>query len=218
MITSCIFDLDGVIVDTAKYHYLAWKRLANKLNFEFTELQSELTKGISRMASLEIILEIGGMTTLFSDTEKEVMASQKNTWYLEYVNKMSTDELLPGVKLFLKELQDNNIKIILGSASKNAKVILNRCHILHLFDAIVDGNMVRKAKPDPEVFILGANILRELPENCIVFEDAQAGIEAATRAKMRSVGVGGSPALFKASMQLETFENFHFTDLLLIDE
>ncbi len=217
MITSCIFDLDGVIVDTAKYHYLAWKRLANKLNFEFTELQSELTKGISRMASLEIILEIGGMTTLFSDTEKEVMASQKNTWYLEFVNKMSTDELLPGVKLFLKELQDNNIKIILGSASKNAKVILNRCHILHLFDAIVDGNMVRKAKPDPEVFILGANILRELPENCIVFEDAQAGIEAATRAKMRSVGVGGSPALFKASMQLETFENFHFTDLLSID-
>ena len=217
MITSCIFDLDGVIVDTAKYHYLAWKRLANKLNFEFTELQSELTKGISRMASLEIILKIGGMTTLFSDTEKEVMASQKNTWYLEFVNKMSTDELLPGVKLFLKELQDNNIKIILGSASKNAKVILNRCHILHLFDAIVDGNMVRKAKPDPEVFILGANILRELPENCIVFEDAQAGIEAATRAKMRSVGVGGSPALFKASMQLETFENFHFTDLLSID-
>ena len=217
MITSCIFDLDGVIVDTAKYHYLAWKRLANELNFEFTELQSELTKGISRMASLEIILEIGGMTSLFSDTEKEAMASQKNTWYLEYVNKMSTDELLPGVKLFLKELQETNIKIILGSASKNARVILDRCHILHLFDAIVDGNMVSKAKPDPEVFILGANMLEELPENCIVFEDAQAGIEAASRAKMRSVGVGGSPTLLKANMQLETFENFHFTDLLLID-
>ena len=217
MITSCIFDLDGVIVDTAKYHYLAWKRLANELNFEFTELQSELTKGISRMASLEIILEIGGMTSLFSDTEKEAMASQKNTWYLEYVNKMSTDELLPGVKFFLKELQETNIKIILGSASKNARVILDRCHILHLFDAIVDGNMVSKAKPDPEVFILGANMLEELPENCIVFEDAQAGIEAASRAKMRSVGVGGSPTLLKANMQLETFENFHFTDLLLID-
>ncbi|MDE5708492.1 MAG: beta-phosphoglucomutase [Alistipes sp.] len=213
MIACCIFDLDGVLVDTAKYHYLAWAALARELGFDFTPEQGEATKGVSRMASLDIVLRAGGMENRFSMEEKERMAAEKNARYLEFVSRMTADEVLPGVLHFLQELKTAGIKVVLGSASKNAGVILDRCGLRQLFDQVVDGTLVSKAKPDPEVFAKGAELAGENPASCVVFEDAAAGIEAATRAGMRSVGVGGSPLLDKASMQLTSFEGFTFADL-----
>ncbi|WP_418983015.1 beta-phosphoglucomutase [Alistipes sp.] len=208
MISCCIFDLDGVIVDTAKYHYQAWAEMARALGFEFTPEQGEATKGVSRMASLEIVLRAGGMENRFSAGQKERMAAEKNERYLSFVRQMTADEVLPGVRTFLEELRARGVKVVLGSASKNAGVILDRCGIRPLFDVVVDGTLVTKAKPDPEVFAKGAELAGERPADCVVFEDAAAGIEAATRAGMRSVGVGGSPTLSAATMQLRTFEGF----------
>ena len=208
MITCCIFDLDGVIVDTAKYHYLAWAALARELGVGFTPEQGEATKGVSRMASLDIVLRAGGLEERFTPEEKERLAAEKNARYLEYIGRMTADEVLPGVLPFLQELKSRGVKVVLGSASKNAGVILDRCGLRPLFDHIVDGTLVSKAKPDPEVFAKGAELAGEAPAACVVFEDAAAGIEAATRAGMRSVGVGGSPLLCKATMQLPTFEGF----------
>ena len=213
MITCCIFDLDGVLVDTAKYHYLAWAELARALGFEFTPEQGEATKGVSRMASLDIVLRAGGMEARFSAEEKECLAAEKNARYLEFITRMTADEVLPGALQFLQGLKAAGIKVVLGSASKNAGVILDRCGLRPLFDHIVDGTLVSKAKPDPEVFAKGAELAGERAADCVVFEDAAAGIEAATRAGMRSVGVGGSPLLNRATLQLPTFEGFTFEQL-----
>lgn len=213
MLKSCLFDLDGVIVDTAKYHFLAWRRLAGELGFEFTEEHNEALKGVSRMASLDILLSVGGMKDNFTVEEKETMAARKNEWYVDYIVKMTPDEILPGVVDFLKELRANNIKIGLGSASKNARIILEGVGIMPLFDVIVDGTMVTEAKPDPQVFTLGAELTHAAPDECVVFEDAEAGIEAAARAGMKSVGVGPSPTLAKADMRIMGFEGFSLEQL-----
>ena len=149
-IRACIFDLDGVVVDTAKYHYLAWKRLASELGFEFTEKDNERLKGISRLESLNILLEIGQMS--LSQFEKEKLAECKNQWYLGYVTKMKPDEVLSGVKDFIDELHRKGVKIGLGSASKNAKLILDQIGMIDQFQSIVDGTRVSRAKPDPEIF------------------------------------------------------------------
>jgi beta-phosphoglucomutase len=191
---AAIFDLDGVIVDTAKYHYLAWKRLANENGFDFTKEDNERLKGVSRMRSLEILLEIGGKSP--TEAEKEAMAARKNAWYVEYLLKMDTSELLPGAVDYLRFLRKQGVKTALGSASKNAHLILDRLNITPLFDAIIDGNEVQRAKPDPEVFLRAAEELDISPENCVVFEDAEAGIEAARRGGMGCVGVG-SPSILK---------------------
>jgi beta-phosphoglucomutase len=191
-----IFDLDGVIVDTAKYHYLAWRNLANALGFDFTEEQNELLKGVSRIQSLEILLSIGKVN--LSEEKKQVLLLQKNKEYLEYVNKMTSEEILPGVNDLLNFLEINDIKYALGSASKNAPLILDKVGLLNRFTAIVDGNDVSKAKPDPEVFLIGAKKLGVNPENCVVVEDAIAGIEAANAAKMISIGIGDANVLYKA--------------------
>lgn len=190
---GCIFDLDGVIVDTAKYHYLAWKKIADEFGFVFTEKDNERLKGVSRMASLDILLSIGRVH--LSEAEKLQVADKKNEIYLGYILKMTPDEVLPGVLTFLKTLRDQGIKISLGSASKNAKTILHQVGIEDLFDAVADGTNVSKAKPDPEVFLKGAELLNLSPADCVVFEDAQAGIEAAHRAGMRCVGIGDSVTL-----------------------
>lgn len=208
MITCCIFDLDGVLVDTARYHYLAWHYLAGKLGFEFTPEQGEAIKGVSRMDSLEIVLRAGGMEDRFTDEERLALADEKNRRYLEYVTRMTPHEVLPGAEHFLQELRQKGITLILGSASRNAATILDCCRLRSYFDCLVDGTLIRHAKPDPEVFAKGAEMMGIAPERCVVFEDAAAGIEAATRAGMRSVGVGGSPALCKASLQIKTFEGF----------
>jgi beta-phosphoglucomutase len=191
-----IFDLDGVIVDTAKYHYLAWRNLANALGFDFTEEQNELLKGVSRIQSLEILLSLGKVE--LPGAEKEKLLLQKNKEYLEYVNKMTSEEILPGVNDLLNFLEINDIKYALGSASKNAPLILEKVGLLNRFAAIVDGNDVSKAKPNPEVFLIGAKKLGMNPENCVVVEDAIAGIQAANAAKMISIGIGDANVLNEA--------------------
>ncbi len=212
MIKACLFDLDGVLVDTAKYHYLAWKRLAEELGFYFSVQNNERLKGVSRMASLDILLEVGKINNL-GDRTKLAMADKKNQWYLEYISKMTPDEILPGVIDFLQQLKTQGIKIALGSASKNAGIILERVNITSFFDAIIDGNKVSNAKPDPEVFLLGAKTLQLNPEQCVVFEDAAAGIEAARRAGMKNVGVGDPAILHKANLIIPGFENLQWLNL-----
>jgi len=195
---AAIFDLDGVIVDTARYHYLAWKRLADQYGFGFTESDNERLKGVSRVRSLEILLEIGGLS-LDSET-KTRLASCKNEWYLEYIHKIDASEILPGAAKYLRSLRARGIRIALGSASKNAPLILERLGLAPLFDVIVDGNKVSQAKPDPEVFQRAAGELGMPASGCIVFEDAEAGIEAALRAGMGTVGIGNPSQLKNADM------------------
>ena len=197
-----IFDLDGVIVDTAKYHYLAWKKLANELGFEFTKAQNELFKGVSRKRCLEILLDIGKREA--TQKEFDTWMIEKNVDYLAYIKNMDASEILPDVPKVLAYLKQNNIPIALGSASKNAQPILEKVGLLHYFDAIVDGNNVTKAKPDPEVFLLAAKQLGVNANDCIVFEDAVAGVEAANAAKMISIGIGDKKILSEAQ--------FNFTD------
>lgn len=201
-----IFDLDGVIVDTAKYHYLAWENLANSLGFDFTEVQNEQLKGVSRVKSLEILLEIGNV--VLSEDKKQPLLVDKNNKYLEYVNKMTSDEILPGVTNLLDFLDASNIKFALGSASKNAPLILEKVGLIDRFTSIVDGNEVSKAKPDPEVFLIGADRLNMKPEQCVVVEDAIAGIQAANAAKMISIGIGDENVLSEA--------NYVFKDMTAI--
>jgi beta-phosphoglucomutase len=203
-----IFDLDGVIVDTAKYHYAAWRNLANSLGFDFTEAQNEELKGVSRVNSLEIILKIGNID--LSEDEKKSLLIEKNNEYLDYVNKMTSDEILPGVIDILDFLDENNIKYALGSASKNAPMILKKVGLINRFTALVDGNDVTMAKPNPEVFLIGAKKLCMNPENCVVVEDAIAGIQAANAANMTSIGIGnekvlaGSDYIFKNMAAITT--------------
>lgn len=210
MIRCCLFDLDGVLVDTARYHYLAWAELARRLGFVFTPAAGEATKGVSRMASLEIVLAAGGLSGRFTPEERERMAAEKNARYLEFIGRMTAADVLPGVRPFLTDLHTRGVKVVLGSASKNAGVILDRCGLRPLFDAVVDGTSVSRAKPDPEVFVMGAGLAGERPAACVVFEDAAAGIEAASRAGMRSVGVGLGPALARATLRIAGFEGFTF--------
>ncbi|WP_138495096.1 beta-phosphoglucomutase [Paenibacillus pinistramenti] len=205
-IQACLFDLDGVLVDTAKYHYQAWKRLAEELGFEFTEQDNERLKGVSRDASLQILLEVGGITV--EEEERKRLAERKNNWYVESISRMDASEILPGALEFLKDCQANGIKTALGSASKNAQLILNNTGLAAYFDAIVDGTLTSRAKPDPEVFLLGAEKLGVAPSACVVFEDAEAGIEAAVRAGMRSVGIGSPAILTKAALVLPSLEGF----------
>lgn len=192
-IKACIFDLDGVIVDTAKYHYLAWKRLANELGFDFTEQDNERLKGVSRSRSLEILLGIGRME--LGEDEKKRLAERKNRWYVESIRSMDRSEVLPGAVEFLKVLRGAGLKVALGSASKNAMMILENTGLKDDFDAIIDGTRTSAAKPDPEVFLLGAQELGVQPEDCVVFEDAEAGIEAAKRAGMAVIGIGNKENL-----------------------
>ncbi len=200
---AAIFDLDGVIVDTAKYHYLAWKRLANENGFDFSEADNERLKGISRVRSLEILLEIGNLAV--DDATKEKMAAQKNGWYVDYIQNMDSSEILPGAMKYLESLRSKGIKTALGSASKNAPLILERLGISALFDSIVDGNKVHLAKPDPEVFLRAASELNIPPVSCVVFEDAEAGVEAAHRAGMGVVGIGKPAVLKEADMVIAGF-------------
>jgi beta-phosphoglucomutase len=205
-IEACIFDLDGVIVDTAKYHYLAWKELAEELGFLFTEEDNERLKGVSRMRSLEILLEVGGIT--LDENRKLEIASQKNQQYVSYIEKMTPDEILPGVIDFLKSVRSKGIKTAIGSASKNTPLILERLQLNSYFDAVIDGNKVSEAKPNPEVFLKGAYELGLAPSNCIVFEDAAAGVEAAIRGGMKCVGIGRPENLPGADLVVPGFENF----------
>jgi len=203
-----IFDLDGVIVDTAKYHYLAWKKIATALDIEFTHEHNELLKGVSRVRSLDIILGLGQVEA--SQEQKNQWLIQKNKEYLTYLVDMDQSEILPGVLEVLEFLKANNQPIALGSASKNARPILEKTGILSYFDVIVDGNDVSNAKPDPEVFLQAAKKLGITNENSIVFEDSVAGIQAANIAAMKSIGIGDAAILNEAK--------YNFKDFTYIDE
>lgn len=198
-----IFDLDGVIVDTAKYHFLAWKKLADELGIDFTHEHNEQLKGVSRVRSLEIILELGEKEV--SKADFETLLTRKNEDYLSYIEKMDKSEILVGVLDTLNFVRANGWKIVLGSASKNARPILEKTGLLSYFDAVVDGNDVSKAKPDPEVFVIGAEKVNTKPENCIVFEDSVAGIQAANRAGMTSIGIGNKEILYQAKYVFRDF-------------
>jgi len=198
-----IFDLDGVIVDTAKYHYLAWKKLANELGFEFTEEQNEMFKGVSRKRCLEILLDIGKIEA--TQEQFDTWMVEKNIDYLAYIDKMDESEILPKVKKVLKYLKKKKQPIALGSASKNAQPILEKVGLMPYFQSIVDGNSVTKAKPDPEVFLIAAKDLKMKPEDCIVFEDSVAGIQAANIANMISIGIGDKNVLHEADYNFKDF-------------
>ena len=198
IIKACIFDLDGVIVDTAVYHYKAWKRLANELGFDLTVDENEKMKGVSRMRSLELMLQWGGITK--TPEEQEALAAKKNAWYVEMISHMTPDEILPGAKEFVIACREAGLKTALGSASKNSGTILDKVGITGLFDAIIDGNKVSKPKPDPEVFLAAAGELNIAPACCVVFEDAIAGVEAAKNGGMKVVGIGSPEVLGEADL------------------
>jgi beta-phosphoglucomutase len=193
-----IFDLDGVIVDTAKYHYLAWQKLAQQLDIPFTLKDNEALKGVSRVQSQE---------------DKDKWLLQKNEEYLSYLVTMDQSEILPGVLPVLEFLKNKKQFIALGSASKNAKPILEKTNVLHYFDAIVDGNDVTNAKPDPEVFLKAARLGNIPTEDAIVFEDSVAGIQAANIAHMTSIGIGDATTLQEAQYLFKDFNEIAFSFL-----
>ncbi|HHS95094.1 MAG TPA: beta-phosphoglucomutase [Phaeodactylibacter sp.] len=211
-ISLCIFDLDGVIVDTAKYHFLAWRNLAKGFGYDLTEEQNEKLKGVSRIDSLDLILSWAGIEK--SGEEKKLLAAKKNDEYLLLIKNITHRDLLPGVHEFLRQLISLGVKTGLGSASKNAKVILEQLGVSNLFDVIVDGNMTTKGKPNPEVFIMGAAMCLVPPNRTVVFEDAAKGVEAAKAGGMYAVGVGNESDLGEADLVIEGFEGFTYQSLI----
>lgn len=211
-IAACIFDLDGVIVDTAKFHFLAWRRLANELGFDFTEAQNEKLKGVSRIQSLELILEWGGVS--LDEPAKVALAEQKNDWYRDYILQMEPGDVLEGVEDFLAEIRSQGVKIGLGSASKNAETILKRVGLTDVFEVVIDGNRHTKSKPDPEVFLTAAAALGVAPEHAIVFEDAEKGVDAALAGGFYAVGVGSPEVLGHAHEVIPGFAGLHFKTIL----
>jgi beta-phosphoglucomutase len=210
MIKACIFDLDGVIVDTAHYHFLAWKRLGQELGVDLSEADNEKLKGVSRIQSLQIILDMGKIN--IAKERKESLATRKNEWFVEYVEAMKPEEIFPGVKDLITSLRKKGIKVALASSSKNAPRVVELLGIQKLFDVIVDGGMIIDTKPDPEIFLLTAQKLGIKPQDCIVFEDAEAGVEAAVRAGMKCVGIG-SENLSKANRVFKRTADFKIEDI-----
>lgn len=211
-IKAFLFDLDGVIVDTAIYHYQAWKRLANELGFDISEEFNEQLKGVSRMDSLDLILAHGGLT--LPDDRKTELATQKNQWYLELVSRMTSDDILPGVANFFSQVRKANLLTALGSVSKNAPLILERIGMSDVFDTIIDGTKITHGKPDPEVFLKGAAELEVSPAECVVFEDAVAGVEAGKRGRMFVVGLGSPDVLTQADLVVPSLEALTVDEVL----
>ena len=209
---ACVFDLDGVIVDTAKYHFRAWRRLANTLDFDFTETLNEQLKGVSRIDSLNLILEWANIDK--TNEEKRHLCDLKNQYYLELIEDLDKSETLPGVEQFLKELTSRGIKIGLGSASKNAVRILDFLELRSYFKTIVDGTRVKKGKPDPETFIIACENLSVNPANTIVFEDAPKGVDAAKAGGMSAVGIGSSEILGHADLVIDGFGSISLNEIM----
>ncbi|MDP9750123.1 beta-phosphoglucomutase [Thermoanaerobacter pentosaceus] len=208
-----IFDLDGVITDTARYHYLAWKKLADELGIYFDEVINERLKGVSRLESLEIILEKSDKK--YSQEEKEYYANKKNEYYKEMIKRITPQDLLPGVERFIKELKKRGIKTAIASVSKNAFTVLENLKIKDKFDYIVDANEIKHGKPDPEIFLNAAKHLGIPPERCIGIEDSAAGITAIKRAGMYAVGVGNPETVKEADLILKDLsEAYKILELL----
>ncbi len=211
-IKGCIFNLDGVIIDTAKHHYIAWRRLANQLGFDFSAEQHEELRGLSRMGSLEKILEWGDM--YMTEAEKLHWADVKNNWYVELISNLKPADLLPGALLFLRQVREAGVKVALSSASRSARQVLRNTHLESYFDVIIDGHSTRKVKPDPESFLLAAQALSLLPSECLVFEDAALGVWAGIAGGFTVVGIGRPQYLANAHLVIPGFENLTLNDLL----
>lgn len=209
-----VFDLDGVITDTAKFHYQAWKALADSIGIAIDLQFNEQLKGISRMDSLDRILVHGGKENDYSAAEKEAMAADKNANYVKLLDALTPDDLLPGVKNFLDQAKELNIPCSLASASKNAPFILKKLGVYDYFDAIVDPASLKKGKPDPEIFIKAAQLINLEPSEAIGFEDAQAGIAGIKEAGMYAVGVEASKPLTQADMTIKSFEELNIQELM----
>jgi beta-phosphoglucomutase len=212
MIKACIFDLDGVIVDTAKYHFVAWRNLAHSLGINFTEKHNEELKGVGRMESLDFILKLDGQS--FSKNELLKLTAAKNMNYLSLIEELDQSEILPGVLVFLEELKNNNIKIGLGSSSKNAEMILQKLGISNYFEVIIDGTKTTKTKPDPQVFQFGAASFDINPSDIVVFEDAIKGVTAAINGGFKVIGIGDEDELDLADTVIPGFEKFNLTSLI----
>jgi beta-phosphoglucomutase len=210
-IKACIFDMDGVIVDTAKYHFKAWERLADTLGIPFTEEQNEQLKGVSRVDSLERILGWGNLQ--LNNNKKIELMDLKNKWYLDFVAEVSPQEMLPGAHDFLLLLKENGIKIALGSSSRNSILILEKLGIIELFDSIIDGTKIHFSKPHPEVFLKGAADLNVLPSEVIVFEDAISGVEAAKAGGFHCIGIGDASVLKQADMIINSLAEVNLDTL-----
>ncbi|WP_369689285.1 beta-phosphoglucomutase [Bacillus sp. AFS040349] len=208
-----IFDLDGVITDTAEYHFLAWKALAEDLNISFTREINEELKGISRMDSLEKILQFGGKEQGFSEQEKLELATKKNEHYVELINKITPSDILPGIEKLLRDIKQANLGIALASASKNANMVLEALKLKDQFDYIVDVTKIKKGKPDPEIFLKAAELLKVDPSSCVGVEDAIAGVEAIKSAGMYAVAVGPKSSFQKADLVYETTEALSFKEI-----
>lgn len=195
---ACIFDLDGVIVDTVPAHYTAWKAMADEVGVAFDEEENENLKGVSRFDSMKHILSLGGI----EKTDEEILAytERKNEIYVEIISSMTPADILPGVVDFIQKLQANGIAIAIGSASKNTPTILKCVGLDKVFEVIVDGNQITNSKPNPEVFLKGAEQLGFLPEDCLVLEDAISGVKAAKAGGMKCVGVGDPGVLSEADV------------------
>lgn len=203
-IKACIFDMDGVLVSTEIYHFKAWKRLAATIGIDIDETFNENLKGVSRSVCIDLILKHGGVEK--TQAEKDALAAQKNEWFLEYVkSEITPANVYPGVIDFLKSLKQQGYKTAIGSASKNAPLLVEKLGIAQYFDALVDGNMITKAKPNPEVFLKGAELIGVAPQNCVVFEDAISGVEAAKNGGMFCIGVGSPQLLSKADFCISGF-------------
>lgn len=205
-IHGVIFDLDGVITDSARFHYKAWKRLADELEIYFDEEINERLKGIDRLGSFEIILERS--REKYTEEEKLKLADRKNEYYKELINTMSPEDLLPGAINTLKDLKEKGLKTGLASVSKNAFSVIARLKIGEYFDYIADAAKIKKGKPDPEIFLTVAHNLGLKPENCIGVEDAEAGVKAIKSAGMYAVGIGDSKILYGADDVIPGLDSF----------
>lgn len=201
---AVIFDLDGVITDSAKYHYSAWSALAEELGIPFDEEYNEKLKGVSRMESLELILQNGNAGEKFSLQEKEALAEKKNSIYQELIRQISPADILPGIADFLQELKAHQIKIALASVSRNAPFILGQLGLEEMFDYVADAAAVERAKPFPDLFLAGMHAFGLTPQECIGVEDARTGIEAIHRAGMKAVGVGTPKEMDEAELVVDT--------------
>jgi beta-phosphoglucomutase len=215
-ISAVIFDLDGVIVSTDEYHYQAWKQISDQEKIYFDREINERLRGVSRMESLEIILSHSEKS--YSETDKQLLAQRKNAIYCELLNKLSPNDILPGVINLLLSLKARDIKIAIGSSSKNTPYILKQIGLASSFDAIADGNSITNSKPDPEVFLLAAEKLGVAPEECAVIEDAQAGIDAAIAVGMKAVGVGTAATCVNAHLKLKDLSNLNLDQLIEVHE
>ncbi len=213
MLKAVLFDLDGVITDSAQYHYQAWKMLADRLNIPFDEAYNEKLKGVSRMDSLNLILRNGGKEESYSQEEKDALADEKNNNYKELIKQITPDDILPGIKELLIELKDHNVKTCVCSVSKNAFFIIDKLGLNGYFDHITDAAKIKNAKPDSDIFAIGAYVLGAKPEECVGIEDAKAGIEAIKKAGIKAVGVGTPEQMKEADLVLESTGKLNYSIL-----